>query len=509
MTELGPIADEVAATLSRLEEREAVRRVWERDHTLWQDDPVEVADRLGWLDTPREMRHGFDRLAAFATQVCEDGITDVVLSGMGGSSLFPEVVARTFPAVDGYPRLHVLDSTDPAAVRRAGEVAPIEQILFVVSSKSGTTTETRSHLAYFWEATGQRGDQFVAITDPGTELADLARDQGFRRVFENRPDIGGRFSALSYFGLVPAALAGVDVEELLDRAIEASDACGPHVPASENPGAWLGAVLGTAARAGRDKLTLLLPEDLSAFADWVEQLIAESTGKYDTGIVPVVGEPFGRPEVYGDDRMFVADAAAAASEELAAANQPVVDFNATQPLDLGAEAFRWELATSLAGTVLGINPFDQPDVDAAKRAAAEALDSEPAERPEEPLEPLLEEVRPGDYLAILAYVDPASPLVDQLQKVRVALRDRLRVATSLGIGPRYLHSTGQLHKGGPSSGVFVQVVAEPDDDIPVPGESYTFGTLLRAQAAGDLDVLNKRGRRARRVALDELLDVDT
>ncbi|MDP9022285.1 MAG: glucose-6-phosphate isomerase [Actinomycetota bacterium] len=509
MSELGPIADGVESTLSRLEEREAVRRVWERDHTLWQDDPAEVADRLGWLDSPREMRDGFDRLAAFAAQVADDGFTDVVLSGMGGSSLFPQVVARTFPTGEGSPRLHVLDSTDPAAVRRAGEVAPIEQILFVVSSKSGTTMETRSHLAHFWEATGERGDQFVAITDAGTQLAELARDRGFRQVFENRPDIGGRFSALSYFGLVPAALAGVDVEELLDRAIEASDACGPHVPASDNPGAWLGAVLGSAARAGRDKLTLLLPEGLSAFADWVEQLIAESTGKYDTGIVPVVGEPYGRPEVYGDDRMFIVNAATEAAEELAAAGQPVVDFHPSEPLDLGAEAFRWELATSLAGTVLGINPFDQPDVDAAKRAAAELLNSEPVERPEEPLEPLLEQVRPGDYLAILAYVDPASALVEQLQKVRVALRDRLRVATSLGIGPRYLHSTGQLHKGGPSSGVFVQVVVEPDDDLAVPGESHTFGTLMRAQAAGDLDVLDRRGRRARRVALEELLDVDT
>lgn len=505
---LEPVAVEVAAVADELAERDACRRMWDRDHTLWRGDPDEVADRLGWLTSPAEMERQVDDLRRFAKEAVAEGMTHALVLGMGGSSLFPLVVSETFPTGSDGLELHVLDSVDPDAVARVADALPADSTLVVAASKSGTTTETRSLLAWFWERWGDP-TRFAVITDPDTELAELARDRGFRRVFENRPDIGGRYSALSYFGLVPAVLAGVDIAELLHRTGRVAAGCAGCVAPEANPGVQLGAILAGAVRAGRDKLTLVTGEGLAAFGLWLEQLIAESTGKQGTGIVPVVGEPLGPPEVYGEDRLFVgigADPAVLA--EVAEAGHPVVALAVDEPLDLGGEVLRWELATALAGAALDINPFDQPDVEAAKDAARTALAPDGAEVETVPVASLLEQLEAGDYLAIQAYVDPAADVVDAIARVRGALRDRYRVATTVGIGPRYLHSTGQLHKGGPDTGVFVQVVADHDEDPPVPGESFGFASLERAQAAGDLRALLERGRRAGRVPMDELLSLE-
>ncbi|HEV3401311.1 MAG TPA: hypothetical protein VG078_05775, partial [Acidimicrobiales bacterium] len=430
------------------------------------------------------------------------------LMGMGGSSLFPEVMVETFGAAEGHLQLLVLDTTDPEAIGRVADALPLDRTLFVAASKSGGTIETRSHLELFWERVG-RPEQFAVVTDPGSELGTLARERGFRKVFENRPDIGGRYSALSHFGLVPAALLGVDVCELLDRTGHMAAATAPCVPPDRNPALRLGAVMAAAARAGRDKLTIVLPPEIETFGLWLEQLIAESTGKRGTGVLPVVGEPLGAPEHYGDDRLFVAIGStfSAQLDALANAGHPVVELPYTDPFDVGAEVFRWEWATCLAGAALGINPFDQPNVAEAKAATARVLSEGMPELAAEPVAGMLEQLRPGDYLAIHAYIDPWSEVVGRLQEVRVAVRDRFKVATTLGIGPRFLHSTGQFHKGGPPTGVFVQVVGEDDVDLPIPGQPFGFGTLIRAQAAGDLQTLRRRGLRAARVALDDLLSL--
>ncbi|MDP8960053.1 MAG: glucose-6-phosphate isomerase [Actinomycetota bacterium] len=504
---LGPIEEPVHGALDELIELDAVARAWQGDHRLWQPDPDEVADRLGWLESPAQMSATVEDLTRFASEVADDGYSAVVVAGMGGSSRISQVMEH-FARQTGSPRLHVLDSTDPAAVRRAENAAPLEQILFVIASKSGTTIETRSHMSYFWQLTGRNGEQFVAITDHDTPLARLAHEYGFRAVFENRPDIGGRYSALTYFGLVPAALAGIDIAGLLSRAAVMAQTCSPQAAIDENPAARLAAILGAAVREGRDKLTLLLPPEVERFGGWLEQLLAESTGKNETGIVPIIGEPPPATrsiDVYADDRMFVAFGPVPGAEELAA-DHPLVELPLHEVLDLGGEVFRWEFATALTGVLLGVNPFDQPDVVAAKKATSEALAGSP-NGPIAPLEAILELVKPGDYLAILAYVEPGAPVVGALQRVRATLRDRLRVATTLCIGPGYLHSTGQLHKGGPKSGLFLQVVGEDVEELPIPGTAHGFSTLKRAQAAGDLATLRRRGRRAARVDLEDLLAV--
>jgi hypothetical protein len=454
------------------------------------------------------------------------GYRRAVLLGMGGSSLAPEVLRATFGVRPGFLDLSVLDTTDPATLLAVDRSLDLDQTLFLVASKSGTTIETLSHFAYFWQRSGGRGTQFVAITDADTPLEALARERGFRRVFINPPDIGGRYSALSYFGLVPAALLGVDLGALLDRAARLAEAC---VTPQDNPGAQLAAALAGAALAGRDKLTLILPPELVAFGDWVEQLIAESTGKQGRGIVPVIDEPLGPSAVYGPDRLFVRLALEAAPEPpqlaaLVAAGHPAVTLPLRDPFDLGGEFFRWEFATALVGVLLGIDPFDEPNVQEAKDATARVLaeyerlgrlpEPELAARAngvalagargrsvEEALRAFLAQARPGDYLALQAYL-PYQPAVRAaLQELRVRLRDHLRVATTLGFGPRFLHSTGQLHKGGPNSGLFVQLVGDDAEDAPIPGRPYTFGVLKRAQALGDLRALEARGRRVCRVAL--------
>ena len=488
---LGPITGDVDRAHDDLVARHAVKRMWAGDHTLWQDDPTEVADRLGWLHVVDEVR---EQLATSRASVGDR--VHVALLGMGGSSLFPEVLNRTFPHGGSFA---VLDTTDPAAIARV----EVDGTTFIAASKSGSTIETRSQLEHFWQATNARGDRFVAITDPGSELAGIGNERHFHAVFENRPDIGGRYRALSWFGMVPATMLGVDGARLLDAATSVDDADGVR----------LAAILGAAAKQGRDKLTLVLPNEISSFGLWLEQLVAESTGKRGTGIVPVAGEALGPPEVYGDDRIFVAIGTSSVGptraqlDALAVAGHPVVELELGDPYDVGAHVFLWELAIALTGVVLGINPFDQPDVQAAKDATNRVLkDGLPAIDTVEPGS-LLSTVKRGDYLALLAFVDPGDgATLDQLECARHVLRDRLRVATTVGIGPRFLHSTGQLHKGGPPTGVFLQLVGDDPVDIEIPDKPFTFSALKHAQAAGDLLALRARGLRAGRVTLESLIE---
>ncbi|MCH7576583.1 MAG: bifunctional transaldolase/phosoglucose isomerase [Chloroflexi bacterium] len=491
---VGSLAKPLEKRLSGLDKAGVPRRIWALDHTVWKPDPTEISDRLGWLALPEKMHEHMDQLQEFAESCA--GFERIVLLGMGGSSLAPEVFSTTF----GGKPLTALDTTHPEAVQAAEKGGELRSTLFIVASKSGGTVETLSHFAYFFDKV-QDASQFVAITDPGTPLEALSRSKGFRRVFLNPADIGGRYSALSYFGLVPAALIGVDVHALLDSAEEMASACAEWVPVGDNPGLWLGALMGEAARAGRDKLTLLIPDEVTAFGAWLEQLIAESTGKEDIGIVPVDGEPQGPPDVYGDDRLFVS-----LGVETALEPSVVIPFEGADKL--GAEFFRWEFATAVAGHVLGIHPFDQPNVQEAKDATRRLLEADalPTE-PYDDLGALLEAVRPGDYLAIQAYLPRTADNSSRLQAARMKLRDHLRVATTLGFGPRFLHSTGQLHKGGPSTGVFIQVVDEPTLDLPIPGKPYTFRRLLDAQSAGDLQALRARDRRVARVRLSDLEEV--
>jgi transaldolase/glucose-6-phosphate isomerase len=486
------------------------KRIWARDPTVWKDDPdtPEIRDRLGWLTVGEAMAQQVKALAAFAGEVRAE-FSRVVLCGMGGSSLAPEVVWSTFGAAPGHPSLHVLDSTDPRAVRQAGQ-GDLARTLFIISSKSGTTQESDSFFRYFWERTGGRGSQFIAITDPGTPLEQLARERRFRRTFLNQTDIGGRYSALSFFGLVPAALIGVDVDTLLHRAHRMAEACAACVPALENPAARLGALLGEAALAGRNKVTFVPSPGIASFGLWAEQLIAESTGKEGKGILPVAGEPLGPPEVYGEDRVFVSMVLAGETDagvearlaELEQAGHPVVHLKLDDRADLGQEFFRWEFATAVAGAVLRINPFDQPNVAESKAntkaVLAKGSTPSPAASAAE-MEKFLAAVRPGDYLAIMAYLPPTPENDRQLAAIRLRLRDRLKVATTLGYGPRFLHSTGQLHKGGPPVGHFLQITERVVDELPIPGVPFGFGQLEAAQAEGDLVALRARGRPAIRV----------
>ncbi len=503
---LGPLTEVAAAALGELAAADAVARTWARDHTLWREDPTEIADRLGWLSVAPEMASRLDETAAVCAALAAEA-DHVLLAGMGGSSLFPAVVA-TDRGGDGAPALHVLDTTDPAAIARLAADLPAERTLHIAASKSGSTLETRSHLAWAW---GRHPDpaRFAVITDPGSDLAAVAAERGFAATFENPPDIGGRYSALSLFGLVPALLAGADVAGLLDSAAAMSDRL--RGSAAANPAARLAATIAAGVREGRDKLTIVVPEAQATFGLWLEQLLAESTGKDGTGVVPVVGEPLGPPDAYGDDRTFVAlgdDTDVEALAALADAGHPVavLPFGGTFA-DLGGQVMQWELATALVGRLLDIQPFDQPDVAAAKAATAGVLEDGPPAIDETPLDDLLAQVESGSYLAIQAFVDPDADSVAGLERARVALRDRLRVATTVGFGPRFLHSTGQLHKGGPDTGVFVQVVGDDPQDVPIPDAGYGFSTLKHAQADGDLLTLQKRGRPVGRVHLDELLEV--
>ena len=502
------LREAVTERLELLEREEVPRRIWAGDHTVWSDEPTGISDRLGWLTVHEEMRAQTDDLREFARDCAKDGLRDVVLAGMGGSSLAAEVFRGVSGVTQGFLELRILDTTHPDQIAALEREVDLPRALFVMASKSGTTVETRCHLAHLWSRAPD-GSRFVAITDPGTPLAETAEERGFRRIFLNSPEIGGRYSGLSLFGLVPAAMIGVDLDGLLDGATDMAKRSAEDVPAGESPACTLGALMGEAALAGRDKLTLVLPEELGSLTAWIEQLIAESTGKDGKGIVPVEGGVLGPPGVYGDDRVFVALGSAGGNallSWLARAGHPVERFDGDSAR-LGEEMFRWELATAVAGAILGLNPFDQPDVETSKLAAQRFLE---AGRVPDPapgdLHELLEAAEPPRYFAVQAYVPRTEETVARLRAVQLRVRDHRRTATTLGFGPRFLHSTGQLHKGGPPTGLFVQIVEPPSTDIPVPGEDFTFGALLAAQAAGDLETLRALGRPAVRASLRELED---
>ncbi|HJR24809.1 MAG TPA: hypothetical protein VJ804_05005 [Acidimicrobiales bacterium] len=467
--------------------RDPVRRLFEGDHTLWRDDPTEISDRIGWIPVVGEVWRVLGPLREHVDKLL-DGIDHVLLMGMGGSSLFPEVLTRTFEPSGGHPRLHVLDTTHPDAIARVAERCPPERTLHVASSKSGSTIETRSHLEWAWSRAAGKG-RFAVITDPDSELDVLARQRDFPGIFENRPDIGGRYSALSLFGIVPALLMGLDADALLHGGLEGVEQCGPNTPAASNPGLTLARTMANGVAVGHDKLTFRLEPEVATFGLWLEQLVAESLGKDGTGLVPLVGERPGPPRVYGEDRRFVE-----------------LGVQAT-PSSIGRAVVVAEVATALAGAFIGVNPFDQPDVAAAKEATNGVLSQGDSRVPVTALAELTDRLQPGWHLALQAFVDPEGPTAAALEDVREVLRDRHRVAVSLGFGPRFLHSTGQLHKGGPQEIVCVQVHEPAAEDIPIPGRPLGFGELLAAQAAGDLKVLQQRGRVAGRVELDELLEV--
>ena len=506
--------------LTDLDDRDLVGRIRRRDHTVWRPDPEEIADRLGWLSLPDDMRGRVPDIEAFASEVRDAGFRHVALLGMGGSALGAEAIWRTIGIHEGFPQPVLLDSTVPDAVLAALDSIDPAGTLFLVSSKSGTTLETR--LLYdFFESVASRdsGDasdrRFAAITDAGTPLAKLASERGFRRLFTNPPDVGGRFSALSLFGLVPAALAGVDITRLLSRAAAMRRACLSDGPPSENPGAWLGATLAASALDGRDKLTLLTSPSLRGLGLWVEQLVAESTGKDGRGIIPVVDEPVLSPEHYGDDRLFIQlrlagddnDALDEAAQRFEESGHPVLRLNMRDPYDLGAELFRWQFAVAVAGAVLSVNPFDQPDVQTSKEETDAVLEEYasrgalPDMESEGSLDRLLEKAEAGDYLSIMAFAQQ-TPDTDRLiaDLRRRAMKER-RIATTAGYGPRYLHSTGQLHKGGPPSGLFLQITSKTAADVEISGRPYTFGTVANAQAIGDLRTLKGLGRRTARIDL--------
>ncbi len=521
----GPLSD-IFTTSTPAAER-AAGALWLREPSAWSSDPAEeqkIAKRLGWMTSPLLMADALDRLVEFARSIRLHGFTDVVLLGMGGSSLAPEVLRAVLGVGAGWPRFQMLDSTDPAAVRAAA--TPPETTLYVCSSKSGTTIEPNaltSHFRQRLEQAGVRrwGDRFVAITDEGTDLAHRARTEGFRDLFINPSDIGGRYSAVSFFGLVPAALMGLDISAIIGWSIAMLAAAEPGFgTAATNPATALGLAIGAGARAGRDKLTLLVPSQLEPFGLWVEQLIAESTGKQGTGSVPIAGEHVADPSTYGADRLFVR----INPQEPKDLSGPIVDIHLPETAAIGAEFVRWEIATAVAGALLHINPFDEPNVQQAKDATRALLDQYvttrtlPSITPEQVLggggvsltsssaahryltdrapDAILTLLRKGDYFALLAYLGPDRALGEQLRALRQSVANATGAATMFGYGPRYLHSTGQLHKGGPNTGVFLVITATPQEDVAIPDAPYSFGTLELAQALGDFASLDAAGRRA-------------
>ena len=537
--------DAVKGVLDDWRKEGKARRLWAGDASLWTN--TDEAQWLGWLNVADAELKDAGRLESVAADIKRAGFTDAVLLGMGGSSLGPEVLGETFGPGTGFPRLHILDSTDPVQIRHLDNAIDIARTLFIVSSKSGSTLEPNIFKQYFWEraksALGESGaaQHFIAITDPGSALEKSAQKEKFRAVCHGLPTIGGRYSVLSDFGMVPAAASGITVRPFLERTTAMTRSCAASVPPVENPGIVLGAILGAAAKMGRDKLTVIASPGIAALGAWLEQLLAESTGKLGRGIVPLDGEPIGAPAVYGNDRLFaylrLATDQDAEHEQavaaLEAAGQPVVRITVSDKLQLGQEFFRWEMATAVAGSVLGINPFDQPDVEAQKvktRELTAAYETSGELPPEEPfftadgivlyadpanadllkgaatgvsaiLKAHLARVHPGDYVALLAYIERNPAHSEALTRLRRMIRDRTRAATCVGFGPRFLHSTGQAYKGGPNSGVFLQITADDAEDLPVPGQRYSFGVVKAAQARGDFDVLAERGRRLLRVHL--------
>ena len=529
MFKLGEYEARVEKRISTWRKHGFIRRLWDKDPSLWfpKAEP-EIIDRLGWLSLPETTPEMLDEYVSFADDVKKEGISRVVLLGMGGSSLAPEVFQKTFGNEEGFPELTVLDSTHPEAVLELDKALDPNQTLFVVSSKSGTTLETLSLFRYFWNrmsnVTQNPGCRFVAITDPGSPLDRLGNERNFRAIFQAPSEVGGRYSALSVFGIVPAALIGMDIHKLLDRAWIASENSAFSVSEENAAGLILGAALGELA-AERDKLTIFSTNSLNSFPDWLEQLIAESTGKMGKGIVPIVSEPLLSVDSYRKDRFFIGFALEEESrqdldkrfEELEYAGHPTILFNLSDKFDLGQEIFLWEIAIASAGSVLGIHPFNQPDVHLAKDLAREAMQKQEkkdqnqveivsVKKPEilaELIEMWIQQAKEGDYLAIQAYLAPHPDISAALQRIRFELLSRTGKATTLGYGPRFLHSTGQLHKGGPNRGLFLQIVDESGVDLAVPETDFTFGELIRAQALGDYHALKQRGRRIIRVNLGD------
>ena len=513
--------DKSAASIHALIGQDVPRRIWERDYTVWKPVHTEISDRLGWLNVASDMLGQVNELEAFAEEVRSAGYQNIVVLGMGGSSLGTLALHRLFGRRQGWPDLRVVDTTVPDAVAELSIAVDCPTTLFVVVSKSGTTIETRVLYQHFRSLVESKmgaanaGDNFIAICDGGTPLERLAFEQDFRRIFTNPADIGGRFSVYSYFGLVPAALMGVDVGALLDEVEAMASACGIEVPAESNPGALLGATIAAHAAKGRDKLTVVTTGSLEGFALWVEQLLAESTGKEGRGIIPIVDEPRLSPDVFHDDRLFVylrldgdrAEEVDAYVERIEAARIPTIRLSLGDKYAIGAEFFRWQFAAAVMGHLLGINPFDQPDVQRAKDNTDRLLASrkEAASKPHlasvGSFEELMTKVEPGNYLAITAFSEPTP----QLEKAIASLRERVSqdkgIATTFAYGPRYLHSTGQLHKGGTKSGIFLQLTQVGEADVVIPGEKFTFGALAAAQAEGDLNALAEQGHPVARVAL--------
>ena len=543
-----------AAAMESFDARQFARRLFARDPLLWKADPSQaraIRNRLGWLDSMKSFQGKADAIAGFAREIRDAQFRHVVLLGMGGSSLCSEVARETFAAQPDWPALLVLDNTDPRAVAGLESRIDLRHSLFVVASKSGTTTETDCFYRYFYGRVSalvgdSAGSHFVAITDPGTPLVDEGRARGFRRVFENPEDIGGRYSVLSYFGLLPMALMGVDIRLLLDQALQMRTSCGPAVPAESNPAVSLGVLLGINEQQGRDKVTLVLSPSLRRFGAWAEQLIAESTGKEGKGLIPVDGEDLGRPEDYSGDRIFLhlslkGETGRRTGRKLSAlhaAGHPVVCIEIHDRMALGGEFVRWELATAAAGAVMGVNPFDEPNVAESKKNTADLLSEWQRKRSIDEEAPLVETsdlkifsgeraesllggktdsagsflkaffglAQAPDYLALLAYFESTAVRDRKLNFLRMKCRERARIATTLGYGPRYLHSTGQLHKGGPDRGVFVLFTADARKKLPIPGAGYGFSVLQRAQALGDFRSLDAKGRRVIRIHLGSRID---
>lgn len=540
----------VQASLHDWRVHDKVRRLWDGDASLWTGN--DEGDWLGWLYVVPDSRSKTEQYRALQQEVRSAGFRHILLLGMGGSSLAADVMAKTLAPAAGSPEFHLLDSIVPAQIKAVEDQLDLARTLVIVSSKSGTTLESNLLLHYFTErvaeATGasrdEVGSRFVAVTDPGTPLHRLAEERRFRHIFFGIPSIGGRYSALSAFGLVPAALVGLDVDDFLRRAQEMVDACAPAVPVEENPGVVLGTILAVLAARGRDKVTVVTSPPIRSLGAWLEQLLAESTGKSGKGIIPIVGEPLGAPDDYGEDRVFISvglelapdPVQDAALDALARAGRPVLRLSVADPRDLGQEFFRWEMATAVAGSLLGINPFDQPDVEASKRQTRRLMEEYkqagelPAERPlcEERrlrifaddrtagvlrpeaggkpslvgcLRALLSQRRPPEYVALVAFLEMNESHEQALTEMRRVIRDRTGAATIVGFGPRFLHSTGQLYKGGPPGGVFLYITADDTVDLPVPEHGYTFGIVAAAQARGDCQVMAERGRRVLRVHL--------
>jgi glucose-6-phosphate isomerase/transaldolase/glucose-6-phosphate isomerase len=515
--------DSIRSVLADLDCNEALRRIWERDHTVWKPDPAEISDRLGWLTVVGDMRKGITEIKAFADEVKEDGYRHIVLLGMGGSSLGSLAIYSLFGSAKGYPELIVLDTTVPDAIVSVMREVDCSKTLFIVASKSGTTIEPNVLYKYsrglVEHAVGvsRAGRQFVAICDRGTALEDLGYKDGFRRVFLNPADIGGRYSVQSLFGIVPAALTGIEVDTLLARVEAMGIVCEREVSSGDNPGAWLGAAVASLALRGRDKLTVITTKSLREFGLWVEQLLAESTGKEGKGIIPIVSEPLRDPDNFGSDRAVVyvrldgdaTDDLDAYVDLIEGAGIPTIKLHLSDKYDVGAEFFRWEFATAVAGRILGIHPFDQPNVQRAKDNTTRLLadyhrtGTAPLLLPVSSLSELIAQSKPGDYLAITAFVEPTQEFKEAIARLRRRVNREFGIATTFGYGPRYLHSTGQLHKGGTESGLFLQLTRLADTDIRIPGETFTFRVLAAAQAKGDLDELASLGRPVARVDLGD------